>query len=162
MMTCCNCRFRISFYNAEQGGTITSMRLIKNHYNQTSITLYKKTTFFFYFFNGNSIQMACIVHHMWLHVMQYAHCTQIISSLITHIVLYEGLKQRKQTWNASCICTVLKRPSVYFYCSEKNSTRQCVCKSKGVYLLSAPLCAQCRKFCMWNQWNLQCMWLVSK
>lgn len=106
--------------------------------------------------------MACIVHHMWLHVMQYAHCTQIISSLITHIVLYEGLKQRKQTWNASCMYGIEENFSV-FLLFPKNSTRQCVCKPKGVYLLSAPLCAQCRKFCMWNQWICNvCDWFSNR
>lgn len=149
------------FHNAEQGGTITSMRLIKNHYNQTSITLYKKTCFFF---NGNSIQMACIVHHMWLHVMQYAHCTQIISSLITHIVLYEGLKQRKQTWNASCMLGYSRELQCIFIV-WKNSTRQCVyVNRKGfTYCRHHYIVLNAQNFCMWNQWICNvCDWFRNR
>lgn len=108
MMTCCNCRFRISFTMQSRAVPITCITIHKTLWKKTIIIKhrlhYTRKHVVFFSFHENSIQMACIVHHMWLHVMQYAHCTQIISSLTTHIVLYEGVKTKKA--NLKCIVCV--------------------------------------------------------
>lgn len=94
--------------------------------------------------------------------MQYAHCTQIISSLITHNALYEGVKTKKINLKCIVYVRVLKRTSVYFYCLEEQYKGNVyVNRKRGLLIVGTVMCSM-QKILHVKSMNLQCVWLVSK